>query len=85
MSKRLQVLMSEDELLEIKAIAHHRHMTVAEWVRQSLRAARKTAPPSSIREKLNLIQTLAAHSFPSSPIDQMLKEIESGYLDDTDN
>ena len=41
MSKRLQVISDDEELLEIQRIAELKQMTVAEWVRQTLRAARK--------------------------------------------
>ncbi len=41
MSKSLQVLLGEDELREIRRIARRNRTTVAEWVRQDLRAARR--------------------------------------------
>ncbi len=41
MSKSLQVLLGEDELCEIRRIARRNRTTVAEWVRQDLRAARR--------------------------------------------
>lgn len=83
MSKRLQVLIGEDELAEIQTIARHQHMTVAEWVRQALRAARKEVPGRSIQDKLSLIQASAVHEFPVGPVDQVLSEMESGYLNDS--
>jgi hypothetical protein len=39
--KRLQVILDSEELLEIQRIAEVKQMTVAEWVRQTLRAARR--------------------------------------------
>lgn len=39
MSKRLQVLLDEEELEEIRAVVRRKRMTVAEWVRQSPAAA----------------------------------------------
>ena len=44
MSKRLQVLIVEDEYLEIQAIARRRRMTVSEWIRQALRKAMDDQP-----------------------------------------
>ena len=41
MSKRLQVLLDEQEFDDIQDIARRNRMTVAEWVRQALRAARR--------------------------------------------
>lgn len=82
MSKRLQVLLEEPELREIKQIARRQHMTVAEWVRQTLRTARRSQPLADTGKKLAAIRSAAKHSFPVSEIDQMLAEIEKGYLGD---
>ncbi len=46
MSKSLQVLLGEDELREIRRIARRNWTTVAEWVRQALRAARRETSPA---------------------------------------
>lgn len=80
MSKRLQVLLDEAELREIRRIARAQRMTVAEWVRQALRAARQREPRSDVERKLEGIRAAARHGFPTADIDQMLAEIERGYL-----
>jgi len=80
MSKRLQVLLDEPELREIQRAARAQRMTVAEWVRQALRTARRREPVSSARRKLEAIRAAARYSFPTADIEQMLSEIESGYL-----
>jgi hypothetical protein len=79
MSKRLQVLLDEDELREIQRIARTRRMTVAEWVRQALRQAGESEPLREADRKLEAIRAAARHSFPTGDIDQMLAEIERGY------
>jgi hypothetical protein len=79
MSKRLQVLLPEDELEEVQRRAREEHMTVAEWVRQSLRAARRERSGGDVRRKLEAIRVGARHCFPVADIDQMLAEIEGGY------
>jgi len=81
MSKRLQVLLNEDEFAEIQSVARLQQMTVAEWVRQTLRAGRRDAPSRSIHDKLNIIQKYAAHEFPTGSIESVLAEIEKGYRD----
>jgi hypothetical protein len=81
MSKRLQVLLDEGELREIRRIARAQRMTVAEWVRQALRAASRRAPASDAGRKLESIRSAARHAFPTGDVDQMLGEIERGYLD----
>jgi tellurite resistance protein len=80
MTKRLQVLLDETELEEIRQIAERERMTVAEWVRQTLRAARKERSRISPETKLEATRKAAEHAFPVSGIDGMLEEIERGYL-----
>ncbi len=79
MSKRLQVLLEEPELREIQRAARAQRMTVAEWVRQALRAARRGVPSRDPDRKLGAIRAAARNSFPTADVEQMLEEIESGY------
>jgi hypothetical protein len=79
MSKRLQVILEDEELREIQRMAQKKQMTVAEWVRQALRAARRGESTGDPGRKLQAIQSAVKHSFPSADIDQMLEEIEAGY------
>jgi hypothetical protein len=81
MSKRLQVLLDESELREIQRSARRRRMTVAEWVRQALRAARRSEPRSDAGKKLQAVRAAAEHDFPTAEIGEMLQQIERGYLD----
>ncbi|OGK82577.1 MAG: antitoxin [Candidatus Rokubacteria bacterium GWC2_70_16] len=76
MSKRLQVLLEEREFREIQRIARGQHMTVAEWVRQALRAARRREPLGDAGKKLEVVRAAARHAFPTGEISQMLTEIE---------
>ena len=85
MTKRLQVLLDEAELEEIRQIAERERMTVAEWVRQTLRMARKQRSRISPETKLEATRKAAEHEFPVSDIDGMLEEIERGYLRDHDS
>lgn len=79
MTKRLQVLLDETEFREIRRIARRRRTTVAEWVRQALRAAQQKESPGDAGRKLAAVRTAAAHSFPSGEIQEILDEIERGY------
>jgi hypothetical protein len=81
MSKRLQVLLEEAELREIQRSARRHRMTVAEWVRQALRVARRSEPRSDAGKKLQVVRAAAEHAFPTADIDEMLRQIERGYLD----
>lgn len=80
MTKRLQVLLEDEELAEIRRIARERRMTVAEWVRQALRRARRQEPETDSARKLATVRAAARHAFPSGDIDDMLAEIERGYV-----
>jgi len=79
MSKRLQVLLDEEDLAQIQRAARRHRMTTAEWVRQALRTARRAEPRSDAGKKLAVVRAAARHSFPTADITEMLKEIEQGY------
>ena len=83
MIKRLQVLMDERELREIRHAAKASRVPVAEWVRRALRDARRRESSGDPAAKLDLIRKSAAADFPTADIDQMLAEIELGYTKDT--
>lgn len=80
MSKRLQVLLEESDWREIRDLARSQSMTVAEWVRGALRAARRREPLGDTSKKLQVVRAAARHAFPTADIDAMLGEIERGYL-----
>lgn len=80
MSKRLQVLLDERELRELRRTARRERLTVSEWVRQTLRTAWRRAPSTESAHKLEVIRAAARHAAPTADIDQMLREIERGYL-----
>ena len=76
MSKRLQVLLYEDEYLEIQAIARRRRMIVSEWVLGALRKAMDDQPYTT-EAKLRAIANASRHSFPTADIETMLGETAS--------
>ena len=57
-------------------------MTVSEWVRHALRVMRRREPDPDPDRKLAAVRAAARHAFPTADIDTMLREIETGYLDD---
>lgn len=65
LGKRLQVIFGEDELHEIQRVARRHKLTVAEWVRQTLRAARRTDPRGDPARKLAVVRTAVKQSFPN--------------------
>jgi hypothetical protein len=79
MSQRLQVLLDEAELREIRKLARRERMSVAEWVRGALRRARRQAPERPTQAKRAAVDAALTHSYPTTDIDTMLAEIERGY------
>ena len=80
MSIRLQVIMEPKELAQIKRIAKAAKMTVAEWTRQWLRKGIQERSERNPEDKITRLRKLSKTHAPTCDIDQMLKEIESGYL-----
>jgi predicted 2-oxoglutarate/Fe(II)-dependent dioxygenase YbiX len=78
------VLVEEDELREIRKVAHARRMTVAEWVRSAMREARRREPTAPAERKLAVVRAAAKNQLPTAEIDQMLAEIERGYIVEAD-
>ena len=80
MSKRLQILMDDKELRTIRQIARRNRMTVSQWVRETLHAASRREPRGGADRKLAVVRAASRHAFPAPDIEQMLAEIERGYL-----
>ena len=79
MSRRLQVILNDSEMEEIQFVAEQEHMTVSEWVRHALRAARRNRSVKDAAKKIAVIRSAARNEFPTGDIQQILKEIEQGY------
>ncbi len=79
MSKRLQVLLPDQEMSDIQRLARSDRLPVGEWVRRTLREARANKPVHGPETKLKAVRRAAKHEFPSADMDQMLGEIERGY------
>jgi hypothetical protein len=79
MSQRLQVLLDEREFADLRRVARLHHMTVAEWVRQALRATRRAEPSVDPRHKLAAVREAVRGAYPAPDVAQVLAEIEKGY------
>ena len=79
MSKRLQVLLPDQEMSDIRRLAKRESLSVGEWVRRALRDARATRTTVEPETRLKAIRRAAGYSFPTADIEQMLSEIERGY------
>lgn len=78
MGTRLQVILDDDELAEIRQVAAAQRMTVAEWVRQALRRARATEPRLVAEQKLRVVRESARYGYPSGGIAELLEETARG-------
>ena len=78
MSTRLQVVMDPAELREISKIARRHKLTVSEWARQALRAARRAAPTKDAATKLAAIREASQYAVPVGDIADMLVDIDRG-------
>ena len=84
MTKRLQVLLDDAELRTIQRLARRDKLTTAEWVRRRLREGAAASARPDTASRLAAIHA-AYRQEPTAPepdIDQMLDEIERGYLSD---
>ena len=79
MSKRLQVLLPDPEMSDIRRLAKRERLTVGEWVRRALRDARASRPAIDPETKLTAVRRGAQYSFPTADLERMLSEIERGY------
>ena len=82
MTTRMQVLLEDAEFAEIRRVAKRHRMTVAEWVRQALRRARREEPATHPRKKLAAVREAARGDYPTADIDVMLTETEGEYVRD---
>ncbi|HLM86316.1 MAG TPA: hypothetical protein VK272_09030 [Solirubrobacteraceae bacterium] len=83
MSKRLQVVVKDEELERYARTAEAVGMTMSEWVRQSLRAAEREVSTADVEAKLAAIRKAASYNFPVPPdVDTLLAEVEDARLAD---
>lgn len=79
--KRLRVVMSDDEYGDCRRVARGEGLSLSEWVRRTLRAARRTASAKRMERKLRAIEAAARWKAPTADPEQMLAEIEAGRRD----
>lgn len=72
--------MDDAELARVRADAERHGVTVSEWVRYALNRTRRLEAETATEDKLLAIDQALEHDHPTGDIDQMLREIEQGYL-----
>lgn len=71
--------MEDAELEAIRSMARERGMTVSEWVRETLREARRKVAGGDSERKLAAIRAADRLAYPTADIDDMVAEIDRGY------
>ena len=83
MSKRLQVVVGDEELQKFQQVARVKGMTLSEWVRQTLRGAERDVFTGDVERKLAALEWATSLDLgPEVEIETMLAQIESGYEQD---
>ena len=84
MSTRLQVIVSEEEMVSLRRAARRTGLTLSEWARRALRRARDEQAGSSpgqtpgAESRLRALERALACNHPTGDIDEMLADIERG-------
>ena len=79
MSIRLQILLDEDELQEVKKLAIEEKLTVSAWVRRAIQHEKKERPGTAARKKLQIINKSSKYNYPTGDYQDIAAEIDSGY------
>jgi hypothetical protein len=82
MSKRLQVVVKEDDLQRYERSAQASGQTLSEWARQAMSSAERRTSSGDVEAKLAAIRKAATYRFPVPDIDTLLAEIETRYEQD---
>lgn len=78
MSKRLQIVVSEDEAKRLRQCALREGLTVSEWARRALRRAELQQSGPTPEQKVRAIDRALTCNHPTGEIDEVLAEIEQG-------
>ena len=78
MSKRLQIIVPDDEAEQLRRCAEREGMTLSEWARRALKRAQKSQLGPTQEGKLDALEKALRCSYPTAPIEEMLSDIEHG-------
>ncbi len=80
MSKRLQIVVDDEEVRRFEQCAKAEGLTLSSWARQTLRAAEREVSVGDPDRKLAAIRAAYQYAFPAPDSATMLEEIERGYV-----
>ncbi len=78
MTKRLQVVMREGEIEDLRRAAEREGLTLSEWVRIVLRNARRNPSDPTPAQKIAALDRALRLGHPTADMDEMLADIENG-------
>lgn len=78
MSKRLQIVVEDEEHERFRKAAAREGLSLSEWVRRALERARQTQKGPAPSRKLSALDRALECGYPTADIDEMLEEIEKG-------
>ena len=84
MSTRLQVIVSEEEMISLRQAARRAGLTLSVWARQALRRARDEqagpgpAQAPGAKSRLRALERALACNHPTGDVGEMLADIERG-------
>ncbi|MFQ5744972.1 MAG: antitoxin [Acidobacteriota bacterium] len=78
MSKRLQVIMADEELEQLRRCASHQGLTLSEWARRALRRARQNHIGPAPAQKVAALERALRLGHPTGDIEEILASIEEG-------
>lgn len=78
MSRRLQILLPQQEYKQVSALCRKMSKTVSEWVREGIRERLIQSKPMPAGQRLARILKFARMSGPTGSIERILEEIEQG-------
>ena len=84
MTRRLQVLFGDAEYAALQEAAAASGLSVADWVRQAVSAARRRESSADIDRKLDVIRAAVRHTGPTGQIERVTGEIERSYRGPTE-
>jgi hypothetical protein len=79
-SKRLQIVVDDDEARRFELCAKAGGLTLSSWARQALRAAEREVSVGDPDRRLAAIRAAYQYAFPAPDPATMLEEIEQGYV-----
>lgn len=82
MSAQLQITLSDEEMERLRQLADREHLSVDDWIKRILRDAGAESETSAGTppQILAALQRAKTYGHPTADIDEMLRQIESGYL-----